>query len=121
MQSCCCTVHAAAASIADVVIVEVGAVRIFTVDSCQIHAFPSSLSRKRKHDHIQILLPREEVLKHPLDAERGWSTRLLPLAEELVSKYRSFLPNLAYPVRAGTHTNTAFGLVFPVEYDQHGG
>ncbi len=75
----------------------------------------------RPQVNIQIVLAREEVLKHPLDAERGWSTRLLPLAEELVSKYRSFLPNLAYPVRAGTHTNTAFGLVFPVEYDQHGG
>ncbi len=95
-------------------------VGIINVDSSQIHAFPS-LSKRRKHDHIKIVLAREEVLKHPLDAERGWSTLLLPLAEELVSKYRSFLPNLAYPVRAGTHTNTAFGLVFPVEYDQHGG
>ena len=34
----------------------------------------------------------------------------------MVQKYLDFLPNLVYPVRVGEHTNTAFGLIFPLEY-----
>ena len=39
-----------------------------------------------------------------------------PLADVIVSKYKEFLPKLVYPVRVGTHTNSAFGLIFAYEY-----
>ena len=51
-----------------------------------------------------------------MDAEKGWSATLQPLADDLVAKYKDFLPSLVYPVRVGEHTNTAFGLIFAYDY-----
>ena len=39
-----------------------------------------------------------------------------PLKELMVQNYLDFLPNLHYPVRNGEHPNTAFGLIFPLEF-----
>ncbi|WP_202905341.1 DUF2891 domain-containing protein [Luteimonas abyssi] len=39
-----------------------------------------------------------------------WHARLAPLAAVFVQRFRDFLPLSAYPVRVGTHFNTAFGL-----------
>ena len=51
-----------------------------------------------------------------MDAEKGWSATLQPLADDIVAKYKGFLPSLVYPVRVGEHTNTAFGLIFAYDY-----
>ena len=47
------------------------------------------------------------------------AANLKPLAEALSAKYISYLPKLVYPIRAGTHTNTAFGLTFAWDYSLH--
>lgn len=41
---------------------------------------------------------------------------LQPLTDLIVKKYITFLPKLNYPIRVGTHTNTAFGLIFAYDY-----
>jgi len=41
---------------------------------------------------------------------------LKPLAKYISKKYVEFLPKLNYPIRVGTHSNTAFGLRFAYEY-----
>jgi len=41
---------------------------------------------------------------------------LKPLTDLLILRYSEFLPKLLYPVRAGTHNNTAFGLTFAWDY-----
>ncbi|MDN7125483.1 DUF2891 domain-containing protein [Pseudidiomarina sp. 1APP75-32.1] len=41
---------------------------------------------------------------------------LQPLADVIVDRYQSFLPQLLYPVRVGEHSNTAFGLSFAYDY-----
>lgn len=41
---------------------------------------------------------------------------LKPLSDLIVQRYYEFLPKLLYPVRAGTHNNTAFGLTFAWDY-----
>lgn len=41
---------------------------------------------------------------------------LQPLTDLIAEKYLTFLPKLRYPIRVGEHTNTAFGLTFPLEY-----
>lgn len=41
---------------------------------------------------------------------------LKPLTENIVAKYIAFLPKLIYPIRVGTHTNSAFGLKFAWDY-----
>ena len=47
---------------------------------------------------------------------RTLEANLQPLTDHIVSKYIEFLPKLNYPIRVGTHTNTAFGLTFALEY-----
>ncbi|WP_396194856.1 DUF2891 domain-containing protein [Flavobacterium sp.] len=41
---------------------------------------------------------------------------LKPLSTIIVERYIDFLPKLLYPVRVGTHSNTAFGLTFAWDY-----
>jgi hypothetical protein len=45
-----------------------------------------------------------------------WADNLRPLEEVIVAGYLDFLPRQTYPVRVGTHANTAFGLMFALEY-----
>ena len=44
------------------------------------------------------------------------ASNLKPLTELIVKRYMEFMPKLLYPVRAGTHTNTAFGLTLAWDY-----
>ena len=45
-----------------------------------------------------------------------WSRNLQPLADAFVARYLDFLPRQPYPIRGGTHPNTAFGLAFALDY-----
>ena len=47
---------------------------------------------------------------------RKLENNLQPLTDLMVENYIGFLPKLKYPIRVGEHTNTAFGLTFPLEY-----
>ena len=49
---------------------------------------------------------------------RELEANLQPLAALISQKYVDYLPRLQYPVRVGTHTNTAFGLSFAWDYAQ---
>lgn len=44
------------------------------------------------------------------------ASNLKPLSDLIIGRYIEFLPKLNYPVRAGTHSNTAFGLNFAWDY-----
>ncbi len=45
-----------------------------------------------------------------------WHEALQPLAAELADRLRRYLARLPYPVRAGTHGNTAFACVLALDY-----
>lgn len=49
------------------------------------------------------------------DAQR-WAALLEPLANVLIERYETYLPKLNYPIRTGTHDNTAYGLSLSLEY-----
>jgi DUF2891 family protein len=44
------------------------------------------------------------------------SANLRPLAEAFARLYLDFLPRQTYPIRVGTHPNTAFGLALALDY-----
>ena len=46
----------------------------------------------------------------------SWSDNLRPLADAFARRYSEFLPKQKYPIRAGVHPNTAFGLAFAWDY-----
>lgn len=45
-----------------------------------------------------------------------WSSALAPLAEELAQRFRDYVAALPYPVRAGTHGNSAFACILALDY-----
>ena len=50
-------------------------------------------------------------------AERkDWAQALQPLAIAFAERLMTFLPRLTYPIRTGTHFNTAFALVLALEW-----
>jgi len=49
------------------------------------------------------------------DGQR-WAKALQPLAREIIACYLDLLPKQTYPIRTGTHQNTAFGLAFALDY-----
>jgi len=48
-----------------------------------------------------------------------WAAVLQPLAEAFAVRLRTYLPKLTYPIRAGTHANSAFALSLALEYALH--
>lgn len=55
-----------------------------------------------------------EISQEPFVKELAQN--LKPLSNLIITRYAEFLPKLLYPVRAGTHNNTAFGLTFAWDY-----
>ena len=51
------------------------------------------------------------VLAETYHPARQWAEQLLPLAEQFAELYLEFLPVADYPIRTGTHQNSAFGLL----------
>lgn len=47
---------------------------------------------------------------------RQWSAAVKPLAELIARRYLDYFPKQTYPIRAGVHSNTAFGLCFAYDY-----
>ena len=48
--------------------------------------------------------------------DRRWHEALAPLTALIAGRLRAFLPKATYPVRVGTHFNTAFALALAAEY-----
>lgn len=55
-----------------------------------------------------LLALHGELARRP---DRSWAGALEPLARAFAARFAGYLPRLAYPVRAGTHANTAFALI----------
>jgi hypothetical protein len=49
-------------------------------------------------------------------ATSAWEAAIRPLADAFVQRFASFLPKATYPIRVGTHFNTAFALTLALEY-----
>lgn len=47
---------------------------------------------------------------------QNWYRTLQPLENAFVERYLEYLPKLNYPIRTGTHDNTAFSMALSLEY-----
>ena len=79
---------------------------------------PNNSGFERTYGWAWLLKLQTELLQNPLDETKGWSKTLQPLVDQIVDNYKKFLPALVYPIRSGQHPNTAFGLIFALEYAQ---
>ena len=81
-------------------------------------------------EHAYLQRPSSKGFERPY----GWAWTLMlaaefsgtrwtiaPLEDEFVRRFEAFLPKLTYPIRAGTHGNTAFALVLGEEYARAAG
>ncbi len=71
---------------------------------------------ERTYGWAWLLKLAEELSTWDDPLGRELEENLAPLAELIAGMYIDFLPKLNYPIRVGTHTNTAFGLSFAYDY-----
>ena len=77
---------------------------------------PNRRSFVRTYGWAWLLKLAEELYLWDDPQAKEWSHHIQPLAEAFVDLYLDFLPRQTYPIRVGTHTNTAFGLIFALDY-----
>ncbi len=80
---------------------------------CATLAHPLELGFERPYGWGWLLKLAGELQ----DLEGGrWAANLRPLTEVFVQRFETFLPIATYPVRVGTHYNTAFALRLAADY-----
>jgi hypothetical protein len=68
---------------------------------------------ERPYGWAWLLALHREAQRH---GDRRWGEYLAPLARAFADRFRAFLPKLTYPIRTGTHFNTAFALVLALDW-----
>jgi hypothetical protein len=68
---------------------------------------------ERPYGWAWLLALQAELLRH---AEQRWASALAPLAAELAKRLKLYLEASHYPVRAGTHGNSAFACLLALDY-----
>jgi hypothetical protein len=68
---------------------------------------PGTAGFERPYGWAWLLALHAEAERH----DSGWGDALAPLAADFAARFHAFLPKLTYPIRVGTHFNTAFALV----------
>lgn len=76
-------------------------------------AAPTTRGFERPYGWGWLLKLAAELANLP---ETRWSRALAPLAQIFAARLRDFLPLASYPVRAGTHFNTAFAVRMAADY-----
>ena len=74
---------------------------------------PSSRGFERPYGWGWLLALHREAARHD---DRQWATQLGPLARAFAERFVGYLPLLTYPIRVGTHFNTAFALVLAMDW-----
>ena len=76
---------------------------------------------ERPYGWAWLLMLQAELDRHAAHDAHRWDAALRRLAEAFADRFVTFLPKLTYPIRAGTHFNTAFALSLAVEYARGAG
>ncbi|VWD39331.1 hypothetical protein BLA18112_06652 [Burkholderia lata] len=56
------------------------------------------------------------ALKGAMPQAARWAKTMAPLTDLFVSRFETFLPKATYPLRVGTHFNTAFALALTLDF-----
>jgi hypothetical protein len=71
---------------------------------------------ERPYGWAWLLMLAAELARHDSDEGARWLAALAPLGDAFAGRFLHFLPLATYPVRVGTHFNTAFALRLALEY-----
>jgi hypothetical protein len=78
--------------------------------------YKTSNTFERTYGWAWLLKLDEELLTWDNPNAKEWHQTLQPLVKKIVSIWKEFLPKQTYPNRTGVHPNTAFGLVFALDW-----
>ena len=73
---------------------------------------PSSSGFSRPYGWAWALALHGEVARH----DAGWASAVEPLARVIATGFKTYLPKLTYPIRVGTHFNSAFACTLAHEW-----
>lgn len=76
-------------------------------------------SFERTYGWAWLLKLQQELDTYKEPFAKELAVNLQPLSNLIIERYIEFLPKLNYPLRVGTHTNTAFGMSFAWDYAIH--
>jgi hypothetical protein len=76
---------------------------------------PTSAGFERPYGWGWLLYLHLEASRHE---DRRWAGELEPLARAFAERFKLYLTKLTYPIRVGTHFNTAFALVLALEWGE---
>jgi len=79
-------------------------------------AHPARGGFERPYGWAWLLMLQAELDRHDSVDGRRWAAVLQPLTDVFVGRFLVFLPKATYPVRVGTHFNTAFAVRLALEY-----
>ena len=82
---------------------------------------PNRKSFERTYGWTWLLKLADELRDWNDPDGKKWSKNLEPLANAIVNNYLNFLPKQTYPIRTGVHPNTAFGIIFALDYARNTG
>lgn len=74
---------------------------------------------ERTYGWAWLLKLQQELDTYNEPFAKQLAQNIQPLTTLIANSYVEFLPKLVYPLRVGTHTNTAFGLSFAWDYAVH--
>ncbi len=77
---------------------------------------PLTAPWERTYGWAWLLKLDEELMTWNDPDGQKWHEALQPLIQKIVALWKAFLPKQTYPNRTGIHPNTAFGLVFALDY-----
>lgn len=78
--------------------------------------FKNSNVFERTYGWAWLLKLDEELYTFDDPQAKQWHKALQPLTAQVVTLWKNFLPKQTYPNRTGVHPNTAFGLVFALDW-----
>lgn len=97
----------------------------FTVEKMTVEvayaAHPSRSGFERPYGWAWLLMLQAELLRHDTAQATRWTAVLQPLADVFAERFLQFLPRATYPIRVGTHFNTAFAVRLALEYAEVSG
>lgn len=67
---------------------------------------------ERPYGWAWLLALHAELQRH----DRHWADELAPLAKAFADRFHLYLPKLTYPIRVGTHFNTAFAAILALDW-----
>jgi hypothetical protein len=71
---------------------------------------------ERPYGWAWLLMLASELARHEASEATIWHDHLQPLSGLLAHRFKGYLSKLPFPIRAGTHSNTAFAAVMAIEY-----